>query len=121
MLKSAPGVLFMIYLSLLSMLSFLATDMYLPAFDVIRQDFHATASVTSLSLSLFVGGLALGQLLYGKIAFYKGNRFALLMGLSVFMVASFMTAWVSDAVAFNICRLFQGVARQQALFGSLWL
>ncbi|SQK74702.1 Inner membrane transport protein ydhC [Tatumella ptyseos] len=36
-------VLFLIYLALLSMLGFLATDMYLPAFGAMKQDLGTSA------------------------------------------------------------------------------
>tara|TARA_B100001094_G_scaffold331300_1_gene399159 strand:+ start:2397 stop:3611 length:1215 start_codon:yes stop_codon:yes gene_type:complete len=114
MLKSTPGALFMVYLSLLSMLGFLSTDMYLPAFYQIEQTFHASAQMTSLSLSIFIAGLTLGQLLYGKLVYYKGNRNSLLIGLTVFLLSTFSICWVEQSSLFIICRFFQGVGASSA-------
>lgn len=57
---------FILYLSGLSMLGYLATDMYLPAFSIMQDDLNTSASVISGSLSIYLGGFALGQLIWGS-------------------------------------------------------
>ena len=78
----------MTYLAGLSMLGFLATDMYLPAFEAIRLDLNTTENKVSASLSLFLGGYALAQLLWGPLSDKFGKRAAILAGLLVFVLAS---------------------------------
>ena len=56
---------FMLYLALLSTLGFLATDMYLPAFTAMQESFHTSAGVISASLTVFLGGFACAQLIWG--------------------------------------------------------
>lgn len=53
------------YLACLSMLGFIATDMYLPAFKAMEQDLTTGPESIALSLSIFLGGLAVGQLVWG--------------------------------------------------------
>lgn len=53
-----PGKRFLVWLAGLSVLGFLATDMYLPAFAAIQADLQTPASAVSASLSLFLAGFA---------------------------------------------------------------
>jgi len=59
-----PSKGFLIWLAGLSVLGFLATDMYLPAFAAIQQDLNTEASAVSASLSLFLAGFAFAPLLW---------------------------------------------------------
>ncbi len=47
----------LIYLATLSMLGFIATDMYLPAFKLIEQDFATGPEQIALSLTVFLVGM----------------------------------------------------------------
>ena len=53
------------YLIALSMLGFVATDMYLPAFKAMENDFVTGPEPIALSLTVFLVGMAVGQLLWG--------------------------------------------------------
>ncbi|EBP5594221.1 Bcr/CflA family multidrug efflux transporter, partial [Salmonella enterica] len=53
-----PGKGFLVWLAGLSVLGFLATDMYLPAFAAIQADLQTPAAAVSASLSLFLAGFA---------------------------------------------------------------
>lgn len=55
------------------MLGFIATDMYLPAFKAIEVSLDATAPQIAMSLTSFLAGLAIGQLLYGPLVNKFGN------------------------------------------------
>ncbi|MGF1698329.1 Bcr/CflA family multidrug efflux MFS transporter [Vibrio kyushuensis] len=102
----------MIYLAALSMLGFIATDMYLPAFKAMEIDFATGPEQIALSLTIFLVGLALGQLLWGLASDKYGHRTTLAAGLSLFTLASFGLAF-SDQIwqlltlrfiqAFGVC------------------
>ncbi|MNK17046.1 Inner membrane transport protein YdhC [compost metagenome] len=49
-------IVFYFFLTGLSIIGFLATDMYLPAFDKLRTDLDTTKSSISATLSLFLAG-----------------------------------------------------------------
>lgn len=71
-----PGKGFLVWLAGLSVLGFLATDMYLPAFAAIQADLQTPAAAVSASLSLFLAGFAVAQLLWGPLSDrYGRNRF----------------------------------------------
>ncbi|SQC93054.1 Inner membrane transport protein ydhC [Cedecea neteri] len=69
-----PSKGFLIWLAGLSVLGFLATDMYLPAFAAIQQDLGTTASAVSASLSLFLAGFAFAQLMWGPLSDRFGRK-----------------------------------------------
>ncbi|MEQ8234685.1 MAG: multidrug effflux MFS transporter [Gammaproteobacteria bacterium] len=86
------------------------TDMYLPALPAIRAAFATTTQVVQLSLSVFLYGNALGQLVYGPLSDRYGRRPLLLGGLATYAVASLGCALAPDATSFLLCRALQGVA-----------
>ncbi len=100
---------FLIYLALLSMLGFIATDMYLPAFKAIETSLDASATQVASSLTFFLAGLALGQLLYGPLVQAIGKRLSLVLGLVLFGAASLVIANSDSIVMFNVARFFQAL------------
>ncbi|MEJ5078108.1 purine nucleoside transporter PunC [Erwinia sp. MYb535] len=100
---------FMIYLALLSMLGFLATDMYLPAFGVMQQDLQTEAGAISASLSIFLAGFACAQLVWGPLSDRIGRKPVLMMGLSLFAVGCAAMLWVESAFWLLIVRFVQAV------------
>lgn len=109
---------FLFYLALLSMLGFIATDMYLPAFKAIEGSFESTQSQVAMSLTCFLAGLALGQLLYGPLVNKIGKRWALIFGLVVFAIASVSIANSDSILMLNIARFFQAIGACSA--GVIW-
>ncbi|MBR9727154.1 purine nucleoside transporter PunC [Shewanella intestini] len=100
---------FFLYLTLLSMLGFVATDMYLPAFKTIESSLGATTSQVAMSLTTFLAGLAIGQLLYGKLVENWGKRQSLIFGIVLFIVASAIIALSESIEMMNIGRFFQAI------------
>ncbi|CAM2769592.1 purine nucleoside transporter PunC [Vibrio ordalii] len=83
----------LLYLAALSMLGFIATDMYLPAFKAMEMDFATGPEQIALSLTIFLVGLALGQLVWGLASDKYGHRNTLAAGLVLFTLASFGLAF----------------------------
>lgn len=97
------------WLAGLSVLGFLATDMYLPAFAVIQQDLGTGASAVSASLSLFLAGFAVGQLVWGPLSDRYGRKPVLLAGLSIFAVGCLGMLWVENAAMLLALRFVQAI------------
>jgi DHA1 family bicyclomycin/chloramphenicol resistance-like MFS transporter len=87
----------------------LASDLYLPALPALRRDLGATDALAQLTLSAFVTGFGVAQLLYGPLSDRFGRRPVLLGGLALFMagsVASMLAPSIDTLVA---ARFLQGV------------
>jgi Bcr/CflA subfamily drug resistance transporter len=104
-----PSKGFLIWLAGLSVLGFLATDMYLPAFAAIQQDLNTEASAVSASLSLFLAGFAFAQLMWGPMSDRFGRKPILLAGLSIFAVSCLGMLWVESATTLLVLRFIQAV------------
>ncbi|WP_044177185.1 purine nucleoside transporter PunC [Phytobacter massiliensis] len=104
-----PGKGFLVWLAGLSVLGFLATDMYLPAFADIQQDLHTSAAAVSATLSLFLAGFAVAQLVWGPLSDRYGRKPVLLCGLSIFAIGCLGMLWVEDAVWLLALRFVQAV------------
>lgn len=61
-------------LGLLAMLMPLSIDMYLPALPVISEQFGVPAGSAQMTLSTYILGFAVGQLLYGPMADSIGRK-----------------------------------------------
>ncbi|ELX8378708.1 purine nucleoside transporter PunC [Providencia vermicola] len=105
--KNSPG--FMLYLAGLSMLGFLAIDMYLPAFGSMQTALNTSEGAISASLSIFLAGFAFAQLLWGPLSDKLGRKPILIAGLSLFIVSCLGILWVTDATQLLILRFLQAV------------
>lgn len=116
-----PGKGFLVWLAGLSVLGFLATDMYLPAFAAIQSDLQTPASAVSASLSLFLAGFAIAQLLWGPLSDRYGRKPILLLGLSIFALGSLGMLWVESATGLLVLRFIQAVgSAQRPSSGRRW-
>ncbi|MEG6353290.1 purine nucleoside transporter PunC [Enterobacter bugandensis] len=100
---------FLVWLGGLSVLGFLATDMYLPAFAAMQEDLQTPAAAISASLSLFLAGFAFAQLIWGPLSDRFGRKPVLLLGLAIFAVGCLGMLWVRDATWLLVLRFVQAV------------
>ena len=100
---------FTCYLVGLSMLGYLGMDMYLPAFSVIGGELHLSAGAVGASLSIFLAGFAVGQLLWGPLSDRIGRKPVLLMGLSLFALGCLGMFWVETAMQLWGLRFIQAI------------
>lgn len=94
----------------LSALGPLSIDMYLPAFPQLAEELNATASLTQLSLTACLVGMAIGQLIIGPISDVKGRRRPLLIGMLVYTLVSLLCILSSSIWGFILLRFVQGFA-----------
>jgi len=88
----------------------LSIDMYLPALPGIARDMQTSASLVQLSLTLFLLGLATGQLLAGPFSDIHGRRGPLLGGLIIYTLSSLLCAFSPSIGVLIVLRLIQGLA-----------
>ncbi|HWN26915.1 MAG TPA: multidrug effflux MFS transporter [Actinomycetospora sp.] len=87
----------------------LSLDTYLPALPTLTADLATTPSVTQLSLTSCLLGLALGQLVAGPLSDVLGRRRPMLLGAAGFAVASALCAVAPNVEVLVALRLAQGL------------
>ncbi|KDN21265.1 multidrug effflux MFS transporter [Amycolatopsis rifamycinica] len=87
----------------------LSIDMYLPALPRMAADLHAADSTVQLTLSAFIVGLALGQLVLGPLSDALGRRGPLLAGLALYVVGSVLCAVSPDVWLLVAARFVQSL------------
>ena len=93
-------------LALLTAVGPISTDMYLPAFPVMRLSLHAQPGQTQLTLAAWFLGLSFGQLTHGHLADQYGRRLPLLIGTILYTVASIGCALVDNMTDLSWWRLW---------------
>ncbi|WP_244422550.1 multidrug effflux MFS transporter [Ktedonobacter racemifer] len=88
----------------------LANDMYVPSLPALSHDLSATTSQAQLTLSAFILGLALGQIVAGPISDARGRRRPLLIGIAVYVLTSLLCAIAPSMAILIPLRFIQGVA-----------
>ena len=82
----------------------MATDMYLPALPQIGSDFGAGTDQVQLTLSLYVVGFAIAQLICGPLADRFGRKPVMIGGMVLFAVASIGCALASSIESLQMFR-----------------
>lgn len=100
----------LVILALLSAVGPLATDMYLPSFTDISGDLGTNPSSVKLTLTAFMMGMALGQLLLGPLSDAFGRRPVLLTALTIFAASSVALVFTPNIVVFVALRALQGLS-----------
>ncbi|MCK7032179.1 Bcr/CflA family multidrug efflux MFS transporter [Enterobacter kobei] len=101
-------------LGLLAMLMPLSIDMYLPALPVISAQFGVPAGSAQMTLSTYILGFALGQLLYGPMADSLGRKPVILGGTLVFAGAAVACALSQTIDHLIFMRFLHGLAAAAA-------
>jgi DHA1 family bicyclomycin/chloramphenicol resistance-like MFS transporter len=96
-------------LAAMSAIGPLSIDMYLPSLPTIAHDLHATAGAAQASVSLFFGGLAVGQLFYGPASDRFGRRAPILVGFALYVAASLACAFAPNIQVLLAARLAQAL------------
>ncbi len=104
----SPGLLLVI--GLLSVIAPFATDLYLPAFPTMVDELGTSASGVQLTLTAFLVGVALGQLIFGPLSDRVGRLRPLLVGALLCVVASIVSATAPTVGVLIAARFVQGVA-----------
>jgi MFS transporter, DHA1 family, multidrug resistance protein len=99
---------FTLLIAALAALPPLSIDMSLPATDRIGAALHAPASLTGLTLSLFMVGFALAQLGVGPLSDRFGRRVPLIAVCALFAAAGICCAFSSGIGTLLVWRFFQG-------------
>lgn len=102
---------FFLTLLLILMSSFppLSTDMYLSALPSIAKEFGTTGSIVNLTLVLFFIFFAISTLVWGPVSDKFGRKPALVVGLTIYSIASILSVFAPSVYFFITTRIFQAI------------
>jgi DHA1 family bicyclomycin/chloramphenicol resistance-like MFS transporter len=98
-----------ILLAGLSLFGSVAMDMYLPALPAMAGDLRASPAEAQATISVFLLGLAAGQLIFGPLSDRIGRRPPILGGVVLFLLASALCAVATQTGVLILARLLQAV------------
>ncbi|GIU52981.1 multidrug effflux MFS transporter [Shewanella sp. KT0246] len=92
-----------------------AIDSYLPAIPIIATDFNVDTSLIAITVSMYVFGMAIGQLVGGPLSDKFGRQPIMSLGLLVFGVCSLVLALVDSLEFFWLWRCLQSIGGGMAV------
>lgn len=87
----------------------LAMNMFVPSMPGLQSTFQASSGVVQMTLTVYLAGLAICQLIYGPLSDRFGRRPMLLAGLALFVSASIMCALSTSIEMLIVARGLQAV------------
>jgi DHA1 family bicyclomycin/chloramphenicol resistance-like MFS transporter len=87
----------------------LAMHMFVPAMPAASRSLGASVSMMQMTISIYMVGLATGQLVYGPLSDALGRRPLLLVGLALYTVGSLAAAISYDVYMLLAARLLQAL------------
>nr|WP_255616554.1 multidrug effflux MFS transporter [Microvirga puerhi] len=87
----------------------LAMHMFVPALPVAARDLNASIAATQMTISLYIIGLAVGQLVYGPLSDCFGRRPMLIIGLVLYTAAGLAALLAPDIRVLIGARLVQAL------------
>lgn len=87
----------------------LAMHIFVPALPYAAEGLQASVASTQLTISLYIAGLAVGQLIYGPVSDHFGRRPTLMVGLALYTAAGLAAAFAPDIHSLIAARLFQAL------------
>jgi len=103
----------LVLMGLITALGPLAIDMYLPAFPAIADDLGVDVAAVERTLAAYLLGLAVAPLIYGPLMDRFGRRLPLLVGLTLFALASIgacLSASIAELTWWRVVQAFGGSA-----------
>ncbi len=94
-------------LVLVTLAGTLAMHIFVPALPAAARDLVTDNARIQLTISLYILGLAIGQLFYGPLSDAVGRRPALLLGLGIYTVAGFVAWRAASVETLLVARFFQ--------------
>lgn len=94
----------------LTALGQISTSIYLPSLPTLASTFGSGPAVLNLTLSGFLLGFAVCQMVYGPLSDHFGRRRVLLAGLVLYIAASLACALAVDVRGLILARVAQGMA-----------
>lgn len=105
----------LVLLGAIMALGSLAIQIIVPALPMLASGIGVTPSGGQLVISLYLIGLALGQLLWAPIADHYGRRPVLLGGIVIFFVGTLLCAFAGGLMTMLVGRVMQSIGASSSL------
>lgn len=98
-----------ILLCLISSLGRFVLDSYLPSMPAIGHYFGISSAGTQYTLTLYLLGFSVSQLIYGPLSDYYGRRHVIIAGLAIFIIGNLACTLASASGTLLVARLVAGI------------
>ena len=98
-----------VFLGMLTAITPLATDLYLPALPIMPGELNTTASNIQMTIGIMTFGVALGQLFGGHISDTMGRKVPLIIGNLLCVISSIICAYAPSIEILLLGRFLQGL------------
>jgi MFS transporter, DHA1 family, multidrug resistance protein len=96
-------------LALFTLSGTLGMHIFVPALPSAAADLRSSPGALQLTISVYIAGLAIGQLVYGPVSDRFGRRPALIGGLVVFTISGVAAMFAQSVDQLIVARLFQAL------------
>ncbi len=117
-MKRNRYILLILILGSLSTISPFSIDMYLPGFPAISEDLGVSISQVQLSLTAYLVGIAVGQILYGPLLDRYGRKKPIYVGLIIYIISSVICAFSTSLESLIAMRFLQALGGCVGMVGS---
>lgn len=98
-----------VFLGMLTAITPLATDLYLPALPIMPGELNTTASNIQMTIGIMTFGVALGQLFGGPISDTMGRKLPLIIGNLLCVISGIICAYAPSIEILLLGRFLQGL------------
>ena len=98
-----------VFLGMLTAITPLATDLYLPALPIMPGELNTTASNIQMTIGIMTFGVALGQLFSGPISDTMGRKLPLIVGNLLCVISGIICAFAPSIEILLLGRFLQGL------------
>ena len=116
--KQPTAKLLAVLLAMLTAVAPLAIDMYLPAMKVMAGDLRVDIHQVELSISAFLIGYAIGQLVGGPVSDRFGRKPVIFAGLIIFALTSLLLSFADSLQWLLVMRVVQAIGGGIAIVNS---
>lgn len=98
-----------VFLGMLTAITPLATDLYLPALPIMPGELNTTASNIQMTIGVMTFGVAIGQLFGGPISDTMGRKVPLIIGNLLYVISALICAYAPSIEILLLGRFLQGL------------
>ena len=113
--RALPATGLILLLGALTAFGAMSIDLYLPGLPSMGRALHASTGAVGATLSAFLVGVAIGQLVHGPLSDRSGRRGPLLAGIALYIAASIAAALAPTIGVLIAARFAQGLGGCAAL------